>query len=280
MLVGAIRPVVLLPPAFRTPQFSSGEIARILKHELVHLKRHDLWYRGLVLLATAVHWFNPAVYLMAKAIAGLCEISCDERVLQGASFGQRKQYCETILRGIRSGNRPLTSWSTHFTGGKRRLKIRFQSILDTTKKRPGIAVLIVVLLAVILAGMAFDHRMPTVNGETAAGANGKAPADQPVYSMAPYAPFLTKTGHETVPYEWDGRWVRSLYDEPPGQKPVLYFLQVEDADVEGWSSPVYLRAVRNPDTGEIERLEEMSGKDAFELLHGDQAIVFSMFLKK
>ena len=277
MLVGLLRPVVLLPPSVRSSAPASGDFALILKHELVHLKRNDLWYRGLVLLATAVHWFNPAVYLMARAIAELCEMSCDERALRGENFRQRQRYCETILRVAGAANGHLTSWSTNFTGGIRSMKFRFQSILDTTPKRTGITVLIVVLLAAFLAGMSFGHRMPTATGEALEGAGGEA-VETYVPSMEPYARFLTKTGHETVPFEWEGRWVRSIYDEPPGQKPVLYFLHVEDADVEGWSSPVHLRAVRSPDTGEIVRLEEMSANEVFDLPLGDQVIGYAMNL--
>jgi beta-lactamase regulating signal transducer with metallopeptidase domain len=79
MLIGFFRPALLLPSA----EITSDGLVLILRHELIHLKRHDLWYKALVLLATVIHWFNPVVYIMAKAIAAQCEISCDEQVLQG-----------------------------------------------------------------------------------------------------------------------------------------------------------------------------------------------------
>ena len=130
MLIGFFRHVVLLP----STKIASDELALILRHELVHLKRNDLWYKALVLLATAVHWFNPVVYIMAKAIAAQCEISCDELVLQGTSFQQRKQYGETIIGVVRNGAKLQTALSTNFYGGKKGMKTRIFLIMDTKKK--------------------------------------------------------------------------------------------------------------------------------------------------
>ena len=274
MLLGFLRPVILLPPAIAASALSSGEIIPILKHELVHLKRHDLWYKGLVVLATAVHWFNPTVYFMAKAIAEQCEISCDERVMQGASFRQRKRYCETILRSVGNGNKHFTALSTNFIGGKKGMKTRMNSILDTTRKRTGITVLIVAVIATILAGTAFDNRFPAETGEAAKGTAREAEAP-PAGSMEPYVKFLTTVDSGSAMYDFHGRWVRSIYDEKPNEKPVLYFHAVEDQDVAG-KSPIHLRAIRNKDTGEIERLAEMPENEVFQLLGSDQVVIMAM----
>ena len=57
VLVGLFRPAILLPPV-RIPE---EKLSLILKHELVHFKRHDLWYKMLVLAAEILHWFNPVI---------------------------------------------------------------------------------------------------------------------------------------------------------------------------------------------------------------------------
>ena len=136
-------------------KIASDELAFILRHELVHLKRNDLWYKALVLLATAIHWFNPVVYIMAKAIVAQCEISCDELLLQGTSFQQRKQYGKTIIGVVRNGAKLQTALSTNFYGGKKSMKTRIFSIMDTTKKKAGITILGVALIATIGTGMVF-----------------------------------------------------------------------------------------------------------------------------
>ena len=271
MLVGFFRPAVLLPRAILAFGPASEETALILKHELVHLKRRDMWHKGLMMLAAAVHWFNPAVHLMARAASALCEMSCDERVLQGADFRQRKRYCETILRAVRCGNQPGTAFSTHFIGGKRSMKNRIQSVLDTADKKAGFAVLAVVLAATVLAAAAFDNRSPAEAGRADVEAAGEE-AGLSENSMAPYAPFLDSVSNL---FYYDGRWVRSLYDEIPGGRSVLYFRAVEDHEVEG-KQPVHLRAIRNPGTGGIERLAEMSEREAFDLMENDQVETFVM----
>ncbi|MEA4848099.1 MAG: M56 family metallopeptidase [Clostridiaceae bacterium] len=151
MMIGFFHPVIFLP----TAKTSSEELTFVLMHELVHLKRHDLWYKALVLMATAVHWFNPAVHIMAKAIGEQCEISCDELVLQGTSFEQRKQYGEIIIGAVRTGAKLRTALSTNFYGRKNSMKTRIFSILDTSKKKAGFTILCAVLIVTIGTGIVF-----------------------------------------------------------------------------------------------------------------------------
>jgi hypothetical protein len=151
MLIGSFRPAILLPP-FKS---ADDELYLILKHELIHFKRHDLWYKALILAATILHWFNPVVYLMAKAAAVQCEISCDTLILDGADLQKRKQYGETIIGVVRNGARLQTALSTDFYGGEKGMKNRISSIMDTKRKKAGVAILCAVLVATIGAGAIF-----------------------------------------------------------------------------------------------------------------------------
>lgn len=148
MLIGFFRPAILLPPV----EIGIDELPFILKHELIHYKRHDLWYKALILAATALHWFNPLVYFMTKSAAVQCEISCDALVLRGADFQQRKQYGETIIGVVRNGAKFRTALSTNFYGGKKGMKNRISSIMDTKRKKAGVAVLCIALVGIIMTG--------------------------------------------------------------------------------------------------------------------------------
>lgn len=150
MLVGLVHPAILLPPI----KIADNELSLILRHELIHCKRRDLWYKAMILIATALHWFNPVVYLMARATAVQCEIACDALVLQDANFQQRKQYGETIIGVIRDGTLPKTVLSTNFYGGKRGMKNRIVSILDTKRKKAGFTILCLVLIGIVTIGSA------------------------------------------------------------------------------------------------------------------------------
>ena len=120
MLIGLFHPTILLPPI----EITREELSLVLKHELIHFRRHDLWYKALILAAKALHWFNPVVYLMANAAALQCEISCDALVLQSADSRQRKQYGETIIAVVRNEAKIKTALSTNFYGGKNGMKTR------------------------------------------------------------------------------------------------------------------------------------------------------------
>lgn len=62
MLLGLLRPVILLPE-----RASGGaEETLMLRHELLHLRRHDLAYKLLLLLVNGIHWFNPLVWWMGR----------------------------------------------------------------------------------------------------------------------------------------------------------------------------------------------------------------------
>lgn len=93
ILVGLLRSNLILPEV----EIDEWEARMIFTHELIHWKRRDLWVKAAVLLANAIHWFNPAVYRLAKQTSTFCELSCDERVVADLDPAGRRFYGETIL---------------------------------------------------------------------------------------------------------------------------------------------------------------------------------------
>lgn len=148
MMVGFFRPVILMPAI----QLSDNELIFILRHELTHFKRHDLWYKTIVLTANILHWFNPVIYFMARATSVQCEIACDALVLKNENMQARKQYGETILTVVRGGKSHQTALSTNFYGGKKGMKNRITSMLDIKRKKAGITIFCIVLIGIILTG--------------------------------------------------------------------------------------------------------------------------------
>ena len=118
MLVGFIRPRILLPEA----TFAKEELWFIIKHELVHYKRKDVLYKFLLMIATAMHWFNPIIHLMAKSVNAGCEVSCDDEVVKGANIEMRKYYGTTILGVVKHQTKVKTLLSTQLTHEKIFLK--------------------------------------------------------------------------------------------------------------------------------------------------------------
>lgn len=93
MIIGFIKPVLVLPKE----QYDSEDLFFILKHELVHFKRGDVYLKLLFVTANAVHWFNPIIWIMQKEAVIDMELSCDERVTKDTGYAVRKAYTETLL---------------------------------------------------------------------------------------------------------------------------------------------------------------------------------------
>jgi|GEM_PF-4911292 len=147
MMLGFITPRILLPKA----DFTESELRFILRHELVHYTRKDLHYKCLVLLASAIHWFNPVVYVMARAINVQCEMSCDAETMKNEDADSRQNYSKTIITVAKM----QTALSTNFYGGKKGMKKRITSIMDTRKKKMGAAIFCAVLVVTLGAGFLF-----------------------------------------------------------------------------------------------------------------------------
>ncbi len=100
MLIGFFRPIIILPDM----QYSDKEYEMILRHEQTHQKRYDLWYKLVLTLAQAMHWFNPVIHIMVKKANRDLEYSCDDLVIKNTDSEYKKEYAMTILKVMRGGN--------------------------------------------------------------------------------------------------------------------------------------------------------------------------------
>lgn len=148
MIIGFFRPVLVLPKE----QYNSQELFFILKHELVHLKRGDVYFKLLFVTANAVHWFNPLIWIMLKEAVIDMELSCDEKVTQGTSYAVKKAYTETLLSLLHRQCARQTVLSTQFYGGTKIMKKRFKNILIKGGKKNGICILLCVVIITISSG--------------------------------------------------------------------------------------------------------------------------------
>ena len=93
MAAGFLRPVLLVPEGAQP----GADGAYLLAHELVHLRRHDLARKALFSLVLALHWYNPAAWLLAKRAGRDMEAACDEAVLAALGAEHRAAYCDALL---------------------------------------------------------------------------------------------------------------------------------------------------------------------------------------
>ena len=94
MMTGFFRNLILIPDV----ELSDRELELILLHENAHAQRGDMWYKLLLVIANAVHWFNPIIYLMTRHACRDLEYSCDDIVTKDMSADEKKEYSLTLLR--------------------------------------------------------------------------------------------------------------------------------------------------------------------------------------
>ena len=163
LLIGFCNHILVLP----NEQYNSEELFFILKHELVHLKRGDIYFKLLFAVANAVHWFNPLIWIMQKEAAVDMELSCDERVTKGTDYATRKAYTETLLSTLHKQSAKKMVLSTGFYGGKQIMKKRFKNILAKKGKKNGVTVLICTIVLAVSLGTLVGCSITKENTEDA-----------------------------------------------------------------------------------------------------------------
>ena len=198
LVTGFVNPVLLLP----REAVSDG----VLRHELIHTRRRDLWYKLLLLLARALHWFNPLVHGMARAANRDLERACDEAAVAGQDAAFRAAYGAAMLDAVEEGIEARAPLTTHFKGGRAAMKERLLSIASGGKRKKGVALICAAAL-VISAGAAACSLRPA---EEPGQLNG-------IFDQENYT--LRGVGGYVAASQTDGSLVVELSDADEGQPP-------------------------------------------------------------
>jgi beta-lactamase regulating signal transducer with metallopeptidase domain len=152
MLVGFFKPRILLPKQ----EYKEQELQMTLLHELTHYRRHDLWYKLILVFANAFHWFNPFIWYMVHCANQDLEFSCDDIVTKNMDLESKKIYSTVLLNAAVCSVGKRTALSTCFSEGKKKIKNRFQNIFSQSPKKKGIFSGIIVICLAIAAGSLFS----------------------------------------------------------------------------------------------------------------------------
>ena len=145
MLMGLWRPCILLPEV----ELEEQQLRYVLLHELSHRRRRDLWLKFLLLVAKAVHWFNPLVWWMARRASADIEVACDADVLRlHDTKEERREYGALILYFIQLSRERAIPLTTNFSE-KGQIMRRFQEMMNTSKKRVGLLLFALICAAAV-----------------------------------------------------------------------------------------------------------------------------------
>lgn len=145
MLVGLCRPMILLP----TSNMRELDLKLVLTHELMHLKRKDLWVKMLALLAGTLHWFNPFAHVLRKDISTWGELSCDEALAVEMSHEERKLYGESILNTLDNHSGINTAFCSSLCESRKHIERRLTMLLNVKKMKKHIAIFAVFAIVAI-----------------------------------------------------------------------------------------------------------------------------------
>jgi hypothetical protein len=157
MILGVAKPVVILP----AQAYSDSALEMALAHELAHFRRRDTLVKLVLLLARAIHWFNPLVHFMARDIEELCETSCDECVVSRMSKAERKLYGELILSTLESGALSRAALAAGMGSAGKSVKRRLIKMMNYKKTKKRIVALSIALALILGAsGVALAYALP------------------------------------------------------------------------------------------------------------------------
>ena len=145
--IGILKPEVIIP----NENYTDKELELIFKHELIHYKRQDFFYKLFIIIVCAINFINPLVYFMTKDINYYCESSCDEEVVKISTKEDVKIYsmviAKTALEEKYKINRALS-----FSLNEKSITVkRIKTMFDEKKKFKGNITLFITSLLIILS---------------------------------------------------------------------------------------------------------------------------------
>lgn len=178
LLMGFFQPCICVP----LTGYTAEEQELILRHELCHFRRKDLWYKLLLNILCAVYWFNPALWWMKKEAERDIEFLCDETVMRDRSVSDRMLY-NRLLAKTAAGKTSSAGITTSFNDSLSGLKKRMVNIMRAGKLKKGTAITAFLLaffvLCNALTGCSIQTRSPLTDdsGGTETADSGQSSQD-------------------------------------------------------------------------------------------------------
>ncbi|MDR0963154.1 MAG: M56 family metallopeptidase [Clostridium sp.] len=140
LLVGFFSPRIVLP----SHDYSPEQLHSVLLHEIIHLRRKDIFVKWLSVLACALHWFNPLVWFIRGEINRICELACDEAVVDQLDIAQRQLYSDTLVL-VAADYQPIRV-ALAMSESKRNLEERLGAIMNHKKRTRSVVIVSVILI--------------------------------------------------------------------------------------------------------------------------------------
>lgn len=157
------------------PNFSlsSEEWKFILEHEIEHIKLHDTFIKVLLLLVSAIFWWNPLMYILRKDIDQMLELRCDAKLIEHYSKRQQTYYLETLLKVLKQKRASIISNSHNYMTASfvnysaySLTRQRFEIILDNNHRNKKLIFCYYALSILLFIGSYFIILQPSKTVDT------------------------------------------------------------------------------------------------------------------
>ena len=175
---GLLRPVILIPQGL-PGKLGPRDLKAVLLHELVHIKRGDLWVNLVQAVLQIAYFYNPLLWAANAIIRRVREQAVDEAVLV-AMGDEAEDYPDTLLSvaGLSLSRPALSLRLIGVVESKKALTGRIKHILRRPLPKSA-RVGIVGLVAILIAAAAL---LPMAKGENKKPANEQTKAEESVKS--------------------------------------------------------------------------------------------------
>jgi len=149
---GLFRAVILLPEVL-VQKLPPNQMRAVLVHELIHVKRRDVWMNCLQTLLQIVYWWHPLVWLANARIRRAREEAVDDAVMM-ALRAEADCYAPTLLEVAKLAfHLPLASLGlVGILESRSALRQRIERLVEFTKpRRTGLSVVSILGIAAFAA---------------------------------------------------------------------------------------------------------------------------------
>jgi hypothetical protein len=151
LVIGVFKPHILLP-THMVKTMEGKFLYTILLHEVCHIKRNDVIKSYACVIAKAIHWFNPIVWIGVKRMKEDMEFSCDQHVFTILGNEQGIHYCESLIQATRFlTNRKAPQLASSLCEKNSHLKKRVVKMINqkrTSKSAAAISLILAFIMCV------------------------------------------------------------------------------------------------------------------------------------
>jgi beta-lactamase regulating signal transducer with metallopeptidase domain len=134
MLVGVMRPLVLVPESMLQLSPTDARVQAALSHEAMHIRRGDSHWNFMLFVCLIIWWPIPMVHWMKRRIVWLRELLCDASVAVGMGAAD---YAESLLKLTETPhNRRMGVLAIEMLSREQSLESRVAWILEMSNSVP------------------------------------------------------------------------------------------------------------------------------------------------